>query len=335
MAENRKIEIAYKTVRGLIFLIPAITVLVAMYLILFPVENFGYFSNNPGISKLEPEKDPGQNEIAFGVFPIQKHRFADLNINFKKGGDSSCFAEKPEIRIRKTYRAFLFPEGDPVRNEEELRNLIFFENNTKYPNGSLLHLKPTDEVYLISDGKKILFPGPEIFRAFGYDFANLTDVDKSALDQFPDAEKKVFLWTQPHPNGTIFLAFPSHKSYLIHDGQKHRIENPDSLKNIWADSFSIAAQDEDSQKPFDCGVDPRNLPKRKTSCQFDTFAIPESIGRYYFFTIGFSDKCDVSDLEIETAEISFRAEKSYSSMKDSLRVIFASILNRYIYKQSI
>ncbi|MDI6777813.1 MAG: hypothetical protein QMD77_01355 [Patescibacteria group bacterium] len=335
MAQSKKLEIAYRAVRTVVFLIPAIAVAAGIYLILFPVEDFSYLSDEPNLSKFEPEKNVNEKKISFGVFPIQKNRYVNLDATLKRTGNQSCFKEKPEVFVRKTYRAFLFPEGDPITSQEELRDLIFFENKTKYPSGSLLHLKPTNEVFFISNGKKILFPGPEIFRAFGYSFDNLVDVEKSALDQFPDADKKVFLWTQPHPDGAIFQGFPSHNLYLIQDGEKRRIENADFLKEIWPDFRAIAARDTEAQEPFLCEGKEGGLSSQKIECSFDSAVMPESIGRYYFFSISLPAECDVSDIDIGTAKISFIAEKSYATAKDSLRVIFASILNRYIYKQPI
>lgn len=335
MVQKENMESAYKLLRKIIFLIPAAAVAVTAYLILFPVENFSYFSDRADLSKFEPEISREENSLSFGVFPTQKNRLVELDMAFERTDNPSCFSRKPEVLVKKTYRAFLFPEGDPIAAPSELRDALFFENKTRFPNGSLLHLKPTDEVYLISDGKKILFPGPEIFRAFGYDFANLVDVDKSALDQFPDADKKVFLWTQPHPNGTIFQGYPSHTLYLVLDGKRRRVEGPDLFKSVWPDFFSIAAQDAEVQKDFVCADKGGDFSSRETKCGFDSAAMPESIGKYFHFVVKFPADCDVTNVAVQKAEISFIAEKSYATAKDSLRIIFASILNRYIGKKQI
>src|SRR4030042_5810485 len=239
---EKKLETTYRVLRVLIYLIPAIAVVTGIYLILFPIETYKYVSDQPNLSKFEIEKDREENGLTFGVFPIQNHRFVDLKMEFKETEESSCTGtgKCPEISVQKSYRSFLFPDGEPIKSKEELNDFIFSANATKYPNGSLLHLKPTDEVYVVTNGKKILFPGPEIFRAFGYTFDNLGDVEKSVLHQFPNADDRVFLWSHPHPDGTIFQSFPSHKLYIVSSGKKRLIENEKFLNEIWPNFFAIA-----------------------------------------------------------------------------------------------
>lgn len=245
------IERIYKISRIVIFAIPVFVISTGIYLILFPIESFGYSANQPGNSNFELEKNEPRNEISFGVFPTLNHQYIDLKIDLGKI-ENDCLENPPEIIFEKTYQAFLYPGGEPIKSKGELKEYLFRDNKSQYPNGSLLHLKPTDEVYLVTDGKKILFPGPEIFRAFGYSFENLTDVEKSSLDQFPDANMRVFLWTHPHPNGTLFQSFPSHKIYLVADEKKHEIENPENLSDLWPHYFTIPVDDIDPKNQLAC-----------------------------------------------------------------------------------
>lgn len=330
---GKRLEIAYKIVRALVFLVPAATVAAGLYLVLFPIETFGYLALDPSASKLEISKDLRQNTISFGVFPLWNNRYIDLTMNFDRISEDSCRKAVPKITIEKTFQAFLFPEGEAITSARRLRELVTRGNKTKYPNGSLLHLKPTDEVYIVTDGKKTLFPGPEIFRAFGYSFDNLIDVEKSALDQFPDADNKVFLWTQPHPNGTIFQSFPSHNLYLIADGKKMRLESDALLEEVWPEFHTIAVNDLAPENRLACKTPDGTLAKGKISCRFDARQMPASLGKYFQFTIEAPPECKVEGLKIKNARINFIADKSYGTIKDSLRNIFASILNRYINRQ--
>src|SRR3989339_50121 len=163
------LEKIYKILRIIVFAIPIFVILLGMYLILFPIENFKYYRSQPEISKFEIEKKEPSNEISFGIFPTLNHQNVSLKIDLDEA-KNNCLENPPEITLEKTYRAFLYTEGKQINDKDSLREYLFRENKSQYPNGSLLHLKPTDEVFLLSDGRKILFPGPEIFRAFGYSF---------------------------------------------------------------------------------------------------------------------------------------------------------------------
>lgn len=323
-------EKIYKILRVFIYAIPAVSIVAGLYLILFPVEDFKYYSAQPKISKFEPAKSADGNEISFGVFPLRKHRYADLEINFKKASVASCQKNPPTVTLEKTYQAFLFPEGPAISSAEELKNLLYENNSTRYPNGTLLHLKPTDEVFVISEGKRILFPGPEIFFAFGYSFDNLIDVDQATLDQYPEADPKTFLWTLPHPDGTIFEGFPSHSFYLTLGGQKRLITNEDILKEAWPEYYAIPIDDLSSENRLSCQISEKDYLKGATKCTFDTDKLPLSIGKYYLFALEYPESCKVANVHIDSARIDFIAEKSYSTVKDTIRTIFASILNRYI-----
>ncbi|MDD5489952.1 MAG: hypothetical protein PHP25_04720 [Candidatus Moranbacteria bacterium] len=329
---SASLEKIYKIVRIIIFAVPVFTILLGMYLILFPVESFGYSASQPENSKFEIAKNESQNKISFGVFPTLNHQYIDLSIDFGKIGSSS--AEKPtQITIEKTYQAFLYPDGEPIKDKGELRDLLFRDNKSPYPNGSLLHLKPTDEVYLLTDGKKILFPGPEIFRAFGYNFDNLAEVEKSTLDQFPNADDRVFLWTHPHPNGTLFQAYPSHKIYLVVDGKKREIENVQDLSNLWPNYFTIPVDDAEKNNQFVCPPDAQQTKNGKVFCRFDRQKMPSSLGGYYNFALKYPDSCPIAGVNIEKASIRLVTGKTFATVKDSFRSIFASVLNRYFLKQ--
>ncbi len=331
---NIKLETAYKFLRVLVYSIPAIAVIIGMYLILFPIENYAYLPGDPDASGLNIEKNAAQNEVAFGVFPDYNYRYIKINFFPKKDLKESCQRACPEVCLEKSYRAFLYPGGEPVRNEKGLREILFQNNDTKIANGSLLHLPATDEVFLLANGKKTLFPGPEIFRAFGYNFDNLTDVDKSTLDQYPDDEIKFFTWSTPHPEGTIFESFPSRDIYVISGKKKRLIEDPSIAEKVWPDYYAIPVSDSDPGDRL-CTRENTSSYPGKIAYRFDAFDQQEKLGGYFHFTAIYPPECDVDDLEFRKVRLDFVSEKSYLTVKDSLRNIFASILNRYLYKEAM
>lgn len=329
---NQNIEKLYKILRFVIYSIPVMVIAAGLYIILFPSETYNFNSQQPNASKFVVQKDPTSNEIYFGVFPLISHRYIDLNVRLKEIAKNKCQTTTPKVTVQKTYQAFLFPEGDPVTSEEKLKEYLYANNTSSLPNGSLLHLKPTDQVFLLSKGQKILFPGPEIFRAFGYSFDNLTDVDQATLDQFPDNENKNFLWTMSHPDDTIFEAYPSHKIYLIADGQKHEIISGDILNNVWPNNFTIGVNDLGAENIETCNLPALQNSQLTINCRFDNQLFSGTFGGYYQFTLEYPSDCTVSNIHVDTVTIDVIPEKTLPTVKNSLQNVFASVLNRYLSK---
>jgi hypothetical protein len=326
---EEKLEKIYRIIRVLIFFIPLIVVVIGAYLVFFPIDNYNFYPNDPKLSKFDIEKNSDSNFLTFGVFPLRTYRYIDLSMTFKKSDKSNCVSAAPEVSLAKTYQAFLYPIADTISSEDQLRSLLFDNNKTTFPNGSLLHLKPTNEVFLITQGKKILFPGPEILQAFGYSFDNLIDVNQSDIDQFPNADQRVYLWTMSHPDGTIFQSFPSHTLFLVSDGKKYPILNKDLLNSVWPQNYAIPVSDFNPNDTLKCET--KNTADR-ISCQFDGSTL-SGIGGYYLFKVNFPENCAVDNVHPAASKIRFSSEKSFATIKDSLKNIVASVLNRYFYKQ--
>lgn len=325
---EEKLEKLYRILRVVIFAIPAIVVAAGIYLVLFPVDTYNFYPDNPKLSKFDIAKAADTNQLSFGVFPLRDYRFIELSMNFKKSEKGNCQNAKPEAALAKTYQAFLYPTADPITTEDQLRGFLFDANSTRYPNGSLLHLRPTNEVFLVSHGKKILFPGPDVLQAFGYSFDNLVEVEQSDIDQFPDADQKVYLWTMAHPDGTIFQAYPSHTLYLIFNGQKYPIADKALLDAVWPQNFSIPVNDYTPSDSLKCQPQKGGT---GLSCQFDASKLP-AIGRYYYFSVKFPENCSIEDVHPGNTQIRFFSERSMTTVKNSLKAIAASVLNRYFYK---
>lgn len=326
---EEKLEKIYGIIRVAIFFIPVIVVAVGAYLVFFPIDAYNFYPNDPKLSKFDIIKQADSNQLSFGVFPLRTYRYTDLSMTFKKSEKANCNSAAPIVTLTKTYQAFLNPTTDEITSEEQLHSLLFEDNKTKFPNGSLLHLKPTDEVFLITHGKKILFPGPEILQTFGYSFDNMIDVEQSDIDQFPNADQRVYLWTMPHPDGTIFQSFPSHALYLISDGKKYPIADKELLSSVWPENYVIPVSDPESANTLKCET---SNTAKGISCQFDDSNL-SGIGGYYLFLVKFPTNCAIDNIHPADSKISFSSEKSIATIKDSLKNIVASALNRYFYKQ--
>ncbi|MCX6762470.1 MAG: hypothetical protein NT093_01670 [Candidatus Moranbacteria bacterium] len=328
-SREEKMEKIYKVVRIAIFAIPVLVVIVGMYLVLFPVDTYNFYPDNQKLSKFEITKDTEEKKLSFGVFPLRSYRYIELSMNFKKSEKANCQASNAEVTLQKTYQAFMAPTGETITDENRLRDIIFDSNKTKFPNGSLLHLNPTNEVFLVSRGQKILFPGPEIFQAFGYSFDNLVEVQKSDIDSFPDSDPKVFLWTLPHPDGTVFQAYPSHQLFIFFDGKKYPIANKELLDKVWPENYSIPVSDLTEENISKCKT---SGSQNSISCRFDSAAL-SGLGRFYYFSVKFPENCDLVGVHPDNSRIRFFSERSTETVKSSFQTIAASVLNRYFFKQ--
>lgn len=326
---GEKLEKIYRVIRVAIFAIPALVVVVGMYLVLFPVDTYNFYPDNQKLSKFDIAKDTEGKKLSFGVFPLRSYRYIELSMNFKKNERESCQASNAEVTLQKTYQAFLLPSGETIANEDQLRGILLDSNKTKFPNGSLLHLNPTNEVFFVSHGQKILFPGPEIFQAFGYSFDNLVEVQKSDLDPLPDAEQKVFSWSMSHPDGTIFQAFPSHTFYIVSDGKKYPISDKELIGKVWPENYSIPVGDLNEENIAKCKV---SGSQNNISCRFDS-AMLSGLGRYYHFSVKFPENCALESVHPDDSRIRFFSERSMETVKSSFQTIAASALNRYFFKQ--
>jgi hypothetical protein len=326
---EEKLKKIYRLVRMTIFAIPVLVVIVGMYLVLFPVDTYNFFSENQKLSKFDITKDTEGKNLFFGILPLRNYRYIELSLDLKKNEKANCQAPNAEVTLRKTYQAFMSPSGEKITDEGRLREILFDSNKTRFPNGSLLHLNPTNEVFFVSHGRKILFPGPEIFEAFGYSFDNLVEVQKSDIDSFPDSDPKIFLWSMSHPDGTIFQAFPSHDLYIVSDGKKYPIADKELLDKIWPENYSIPVSDPGTENIAKCQS---SGSQSAISCRFDSAAL-SGLGRYYFFSVNFPESCAMESVHPGDSRISFFSERNMATVKDSIRNIAASALNRYFFKQ--
>jgi hypothetical protein len=330
MFSPEKIKSIYKYLRLAIYVIPFAAIILGAFFILFPVDNYAYFSTDPAASKFEIKKNETANVSNFGIFPLRSFQNINLKLNLKEIDNKAC-RNSIEIALTKTYSAFLLPEGKPISDKNELKQILFEGNNTEYPNGSLLHLKPTNEVFFVSLGKITLFPGPEIFQALGFSFDYLTDVDKATLDLFPISDTKVFNWTDPHPDGTIFESYPTHRIYIISNGEKRLVENKEILDEAWPQNYTIPVDDPENLKSQICKASAKELDSGQIICNFDNNALG-SLGKYLNFTLKPAEGCRINSMNVKQAEIKIVSTKTMETAKQSMQGVAASILNRYFYK---
>lgn len=142
------------------------------YFIFFPTQTFNFsftmLTSNKG-NALNPRDITG-TLITDGKFPAGQYDYFDASLvgSFSKiklsftPKNNSPSPENSHIDLRKSYRAFLYPQGQPIG----------------FKDGTLL--KNNNAFYLISDGKLRKFSGPSVITILGFSedaFASATDAD--------------------------------------------------------------------------------------------------------------------------------------------------------------
>jgi hypothetical protein len=240
-----------------------------------------------------------------------------------------------ELHLEKTFKAFLYPDGSAINTEDDLKKHLFDNDTTDYPNGSLLHVKQTNEVFILTHGKKMLIPSPEIFSNFGWSWDNLVDVDQSVTDSLPNTSPYFISLIRPHPAGVIMKAYPSGQYYLIGDSEKYAITSKSLVDEIWNDpqkEYSIAVNDQSDSHTLSCSIPSASLEAGSFDCTFDEYNLVGSIGKSYHFYIDFPRSCDISKIHFTDINMSFVTDKSTTTVKQSLQNIILSLINRYANK---
>jgi hypothetical protein len=88
-----------------------------------------------------------------------------------------------------------------------------------YPESTLLKTPDSFKIYVIINQKKKWIPTPEVFETLGYEWTNITIIDKNDLFSIPDYEDN------------LIRALNDFKVYLIVQGIKRHIPNPEIFLN--------------------------------------------------------------------------------------------------------
>jgi hypothetical protein len=88
-----------------------------------------------------------------------------------------------------------------------------------YPEGTLLKTPDSFKIYVIINQKKKWIPTPEVFETLGYQWIEITIIDKNELISIPDYEDN------------LIRAINDFKVYLIVNGIKRHLPNPEIFLN--------------------------------------------------------------------------------------------------------
>jgi len=273
--------------------------------------------------------------ISFGHSFNKLTRFIEVNIRLDLKDPKNCIQNNSNLYFERTFKAFLLSDGKTIESANELKEYLFENNKLEYPNGSLLHVKQTDEVFVLTHGKKMLITSPQLFELFGWSWDNLIDIDKAKADKIANTDPPYLSISNQHPAGTLIKSYPSGKYYLVWDKEKLPIASSSIVQEVLDmkdKELSIAVTDRGNERLLSCPISSNSLKSEKISCLFDEYKLRESLGNYYYFYFKLPDSCDLETAEIEKVNLKFITDKSSITVRQSLKDIIASLINRYAYK---
>ncbi len=176
------------------------------YVIIFPSINLNYsFSARASSNKntISDPRDSNNSELKKGVLLDKKNllfdttilgSFSDATINIVLGKNSNQISNGT-LSVKKSYRAFLYPIGEPVGFKDG--SLLFSDGN----------------FYIISDGEKRQFASQAIMQDLGFSIGMFTPIEKNELIYNKAGNNIEDVST--YPNGTLFLI----------DGEYYQLKN--------------------------------------------------------------------------------------------------------------
>lgn len=197
------------------------------YLILFPTQefSFSFLSQNKG-SVLNPHSadDPVPDN---GTFPAGKKItfdsslvgiFSRINIAFTSNDNDALPTDDP-IYLRKSYQAFLYPQGSPVG----------------FKNGTLLSNQ--NNLYFISDGKLRRFASVQIVSALGFSLDAAIVAADNDLRYNPTGDE--ISDTKTYPADTLFQIDDDYYR-LDTAGQLEKFISPNAFRSQYPEDLAIA-----------------------------------------------------------------------------------------------
>jgi hypothetical protein len=190
---------------------------------------------------ITPQLDPKKIKIEIEYEPNSKEIEISDEIILKKGFAASFYPQKKstakdKIELGKYATKFylltetekkLIPTlnilqsyGGETKAEEmtktKFEKLTLSKELAGFLDGTLI--QDQESIFIISDGKKIIIPSPEIFDQLKYNWEKVVRVEKKEARIHSNSPFPLTL-TASHPNGTIFKDNLSENYYLVKNGE--------------------------------------------------------------------------------------------------------------------
>jgi hypothetical protein len=311
----------YSLLRFFVYFLFLASAVYFSYKVLFPSHPFNFFFETPDATKntiIDP-RDPQDHTLKEGsikgnslvfdtAIPDYEGDYSQIKINFTLEKDSPA-VKNGNIAIRKSYRAFFYPEGEPI---------ITSLDNSQAPSSRLLSYG--ESVY-ITDGKNIYpIDNAITFESMGFDWADVTAASSDEIDAYDKG--KLFTIAKPHPDGTIFATKSEGKYYLIDRGKKRELSGQDVI-NSYLKKTPIIADEKSLETQSSCVLkENRSLFGRSYSCVIPIENLRTLSGNDYQYNINFGE-----EVKIKGANTTFQKSLRWDNLILTLSTIKKRILN--------
>ena len=364
----------YRKLRATLWILLAIAGLATAYRFLFPTIETGFDFRNPKSSRnqiFEPRSETGVartngkletgGTLIVNTSPLGDFSHLSVGIDLEKRSESPS---RITATIRKNYRAFLYPIGDPV---------------TDFPAAELYRFD--DTVYLLRDGSLHRFVSEAAFLS-RYPAEMARDVTADAIARYPIAPDfvgfrvgslisfadgvyivtsetemrpvgsaeiflalgynfedvipvseedlgiykrgRIFLMGAPHPDGTVFEERESGQLYLIESGLRRPIAEGRYRDFLRGNIHPIVALEGSDKRIARCDTAIGLLP-RAFDCDVDLGALTGSLGPDYEVRLADNDVA----IDITTLSLAFSTRLDIANAKTLGAKVKERILTRF------
>ncbi len=305
----------YRFLRAGLFLFFLASGMYFLSLLFFPAQHFFFSMNNPkarsntvaGVAiggRPETSKGlVGENQKLDFTAPSSGF-FSRARINFKLDRKSSA-ARSGKIILRKSFRAFLYPDGDP----KEVADYLDRRASQTIGDGSLVSYGGT--IYAISGNQILPVDSPETFLALGYDWETVIPVDGGLYSSYEKGPALAI--HSAHPDGTVFLS-DSQAYYLVKDGRKYPLaENFQHLPVV-----PVLVSERSLETKSECALQRKIFPFREYECLVPLAPFRGIYGKDYAAQAEFGNEIKIESIKVELKR-DWTAENARISLDNIIR----------------
>lgn len=368
------LESVYRKLRITLWLLLALVGVGVAYDFLFPTIPTGFDFRNPKSSRnqiFDPRSETGMvrtngkletgGTLIADTSPLGDFSHLSVSLDLEKQSESPGHIT---ATIRKNYRAFLYPRGEPVTDFPVAE--LYRTDTAVYllQNGSLhrfvseaafLSRYPADRAHDVTPEFLTRYPIAPDFVGFRVgsliSFADgiyivtseteIRPVGSAEIflalgynfeDVIPVDEEdlgiykrgRIFLMGAPHPNGTIFRERESGQLYLIENGQRRPITSEHYQSFLLEKIHPILALEVSDTKLVRCDVTASLLP-RALNCTIDLGALAGSLGPDYEIQLADTDV----DIDIARLSLAFSTRLDIANAETLAAKVKERILARF------
>lgn len=285
------------------------------YRMIFPSQDFLFSFENPDTGKStleEPYSADGKSlkkghimkDDALRTYAGTIGSFSSAHIELTLERDSAEPEQGFDASLRKSYRSFFAPDGEPVSSVPKDRGFLvdrtpyFFSDGKLFPflsDRAALSWFPKEKILPANDDLLRIFPPEE--EAVGFRAGSLLSdaegvyaiggdgrahpIGSTAIFESlgfdwnnviaADSEEirfhkrgKIFLFDAAQPDGTVFSDSTTKRSFIIADGKKRLIGNKEYLETLLSVTKPIAISENALEKPASCTLRKKMFALRPT-----------------------------------------------------------------------